>query len=233
MLSVLNRLYSHYAGRDQRPVFFDIDKTYPSLNRITEHFPIIKQEFEAALTKLDNLPQYHDLDPRQAEISNACEKKWSIFMLYLMGHQSDEAQQLCPTTCQLINDIPNLSQVFFSILEPGKSIPKHNGPYMGYLRYHLGIQVPQENSPQIIINDLPYTWSEGKAVFFDDSWPHEVKNKSDDYRAVLIIDVLRPMPFIPHMLNKFIIKVLAKYSYGRQLVKRSKKHTNDIKPLFQ
>jgi aspartate beta-hydroxylase/beta-hydroxylase len=133
----------------------------------------------------------------------------------------------------LLKTIPNLSQVFFSILEPGKSIPKHNGPYMGYLRYHLGIQVPKKNPPQIIINDQPYTWREGEAVFFDDSWAHEVNNTSDDYRAVLIIDVLRPMPLIPHMLNKFVINILAKYSYGRQVINRSRKHNRDIKPLFQ
>jgi aspartate beta-hydroxylase/beta-hydroxylase len=96
MLSVLNRLYSHYAGGNQRPVYFDIDKTYPSLTNMTDHFSVIKHEFEQAVTQLDKLPQYHELDPRQADISNACEKKWSIFMLYLMGHQSEEAKRLCP-----------------------------------------------------------------------------------------------------------------------------------------
>ena len=47
----------------------------------------------------------------------------------------------------LVAGIPNLFQAFFSILEPGKSIPAHEGPYCGYLRYHLGLIVPEESPP--------------------------------------------------------------------------------------
>jgi aspartyl/asparaginyl beta-hydroxylase (cupin superfamily) len=36
-----------------------------------------------------------------------------------------------------------LFQAFFSILDGGKSIPRHAAPYRGYLRYHLGLKVPK------------------------------------------------------------------------------------------
>ncbi|WP_426760092.1 aspartyl/asparaginyl beta-hydroxylase domain-containing protein, partial [Pseudomonas aeruginosa] len=131
-------------------------------------------------------PRYHDIDPGESAISNTTEKNWNVFMLYLLGYQLKEARLLCPELCNLLEGIPHLIQAFFSILEPGKSIPLHEGPYIGYLRYHLGIHVPQNNPPQILVNNQTYTWKEGEAVLFDDSWPHEVRNTSDDYRAVLI-----------------------------------------------
>ena len=229
----LNNLYARYIGREQRPTFFDINQTSPTLNEITQHFSTIKQEFEHVLSQNQELPRYHDIDPGEAKISNACEKKWSVYMLYLLGYQFEEAQTLCPTLCRLLKKIPHLTQAFFSILEPGKSIPLHEGPYLGYLRYHLGIHVPKNNPPQIIVNKQPHTWHEGEAGLFDDSWPHQVDNQSDDFRAVLIIDILRPMPLLPHLINRFTTNVIARYAYGRKVMQRALKQGGEIKPLLQ
>lgn len=229
----LNLFYSRFLGNTQRPTFYDIHTVCPQLNTITANFKIIKQEFEAVLSTIDTLPQYHDIDPGEADISNACTKKWNVFMLYLLGYQLKESAHLCPELCHLLKSIPNLIQAFFSILEPGKSIPLHEGPYLGYLRYHLGIHIPQDNPPQIIVNRHPYTWKEGEAVLFDDFWPHEVQNFSSDYRAVLIIDVLRPLPFLPHIVNLFVTRVIAKYFYGRPVMKKAIKHNQAIIPLHQ
>ncbi|WP_419421038.1 aspartyl/asparaginyl beta-hydroxylase domain-containing protein [Legionella sp. D16C41] len=230
---IINNIYGSYVGYDKRPTFFDIEKTFPSLDKITKNYPAIKQEFNNVLANNTQLPRYHDIDPGEADISGTTKKNWNVFMLYLLGYRLEKAEKLCPTLCKLLKDIPHLTQAFFSILEPGKSIPLHKGPYIGYLRYHLGIHIPKENPPQIIVNNKPYTWREGEAVLFDDSWPHEVKNQSDDYRAVLIIDVLRPMPFIPHTLNQFVTNVLGRYFYGRKVIKRALQYNEEIKPLAQ
>ncbi|AMP88970.1 aspartyl/asparaginyl beta-hydroxylase domain-containing protein [Legionella pneumophila] len=229
--SKLNHFYGRYVGYNQRPVFFDIDQTFPELNHITRHFPDIKKEFENVQANVKEFPRYHDIDPGESAISNTTEKNWNVFMLYLLGYQLKEARLLCPTLCNLLEGIPHLIQAFFSILEPGKSIPLHEGPYIGYLRYHLGIHVPKNNPPQILVNNQPYTWKEGEAVLFDDSWPHEVRNTSDDYRAVLIIDVLRPMPFLPQLVNQFVTHVIARYFYGRKVMKRAMQYGGEVKPL--
>lgn len=227
----LNRFYYRYVG-EKRPTFFDIDETFPSLNEITQHFPIIKEEFEAVLANKHALPRYHDIDPGEVEISDTTPRNWNVFMLYLLGYQLEESRRLCPALCRLLQKIPHLTQAFFSILEPGKSIPLHEGPYLGYLRYHLGIHIPKDNPPQITVNGQPYIWREGEAVLFDDSWPHEVKNSSDDYRAVLIIDVLRPMPFWPRLLNRFVTHVIARYFYGRKVIKRVSQYGGEVEPLL-
>ena len=51
------------------------------------------------------------------------------------------------------------------------------------------------------VKDQHHTWEEGKSILFDDSWNHEVHNKSDDLRVVLLVDILRPMPFHLHAIN--------------------------------
>lgn len=220
--SMLNRYYAKYVGGEERPTFFDINKTYPTLNTLTQNFVTIKAEFEKAYRTQPDMPKYHEIDPGESEISNTTASNWKVFMLYLLGHKPKTNRELCPTTCQLLDKIPNLVQAFFSVLEPGKSIPLHEGPYLGYLRYHLGIQVPAQDPPRIYVNSKEYIWQEGDAVMFDDSWPHEVTNNSKEVRAVLIVDVLRPMPKIPSLINKFLTSLLGRYTYGRRVINRVK-----------
>lgn len=229
----LNQFYGKYFDLKTRPTFFNITETYPSLDEITKNFETIRQEFNQVLQNNSQFPRYHDIDPGEAAISNACEKQWNVFMVHLLGYHMPDAARWCPKLSELLQGVPHLIQAFFSILEPGKSIPLHEGPYLGYLRYHLGIHVPKDNPPHIIVNKQPHTWREGEAVLFDDSWPHAVNNQSEDYRAVLIIDVLRPMPFWPHLLNLFVTKTIARYFYGRKVIKRTQKYGEEIKPIMQ
>ena len=88
-------------------------------------------------------------------------------MLEILGHRLDSNRALCPETSRLLERVPNLIQAFISILEPGKSVPEHEGPYRGYLRYHLGLRIPKENPPKLVINGQDYIWKEGEAVMFD------------------------------------------------------------------
>ncbi len=231
--SAINRFLARYVGYDRRPTFFDINQINPALNLITQNFPIIQTEFQQALQQMKSLPRYHDIDPGEKEISAVTEKNWNVFMLFLLGQKPEQSCLLCPETSRLLEQVPNLIQAFFSILEPGKSIPLHEGPYLGYLRYHLGIQVPVENPPQIIVNNQAYTWQEGQAVMFDDSWPHAVENNCEDTRTVLIIDVFRPLPFLPNLVNKFVTNVIARYTYGRNVMKRIRQQAVVEKAMLQ
>ena len=79
----------------------------------------------------------------------------------------------------------------FSILEPGKHIPRHIGFFKGVLRYHLALEVPDEGECYILVGGEKYSWKEGEDVLFDDTYLHEVWNKSSKQRVVLFCDVLR------------------------------------------
>ena len=54
-------------------------------------------------------------------------------------------------------------------------------------------------------------------MLFDDSWSHEVYNESDAIRVVLIVDVLRPMPRLPHALNVLTNPVIG-FFYARGIL---------------
>lgn len=212
---VVNRYYAKHVGGDRRPVFFDISAAYPELEEVTGAFPVIQAEVERLLDGTA-LPRYHDIDRGEREISEG-ERNWSVFMLEVLGHKPRLNRARCPETCAALATVPNLIQAFFSILDPGKSIPEHRGPYLGYLRYHLALRVPTDKPPAIYVNDQRYQWSEGEAVLFDDSWAHRVENESSQLRAVLVVDVLRPMPMFPSIVNRFTANVVARHTYGRSV----------------
>jgi aspartate beta-hydroxylase/beta-hydroxylase len=207
------------AGGDQRPVFFDIHDTAPALEALTQNYPAIRAEAEALLSRNLRLPTYHELDPNQQGISGNDQKRWKVFMLYAMGEKPRANRELCPATAALLDKVPNLYQAFFSILEAGKSVPAHNASLLGIIRYHLGLIVPKDNPPCMRVKDQFHTWQEGSDVLFDDTWNHEVINKSSEDRVILLVDVLRPLPPLLHSINVLHSKGIIRMFYGRGVLR--------------
>ncbi len=218
-----SRLFYHLAGGKKRPVTFDIDKTSPALRALDTNWEIIRDEVLGILPEKDKIPGYHELDRGQGRIARptATGASWKVFMLEAMGVKPEENRQKCPRTAELLDGIPNLYAAFFSILDPGKSIPAHDGPYCGYLRYHLGLIVPENNPPTMRVKDRYHTWRPGESLLFDDSFNHEVVNKSDGVRVILIVDVLRPMPFFAQFLNRRITYHYLKEVYAEPMMQKA------------
>ncbi len=199
----IDRVYYHTCGKNERPVFYDVDRTYPALRVIDRNYDVIRDELLAVLPRREGMPRYHDVDDRQQSISEATPGNWRT--LFLSAYGAGERlpnRDLCPRTVEVIESIPNLLQAFFSILDPGKKVPAHRGPHFYYLRYHTAFVVPKEKPPKIRVKDQFYTWKERESVLFDDSWNHEVFNESDDIRVVLVTDIIRPRPpFLDRLLR--------------------------------
>jgi aspartyl/asparaginyl beta-hydroxylase (cupin superfamily) len=58
-------------------------------------------------------------------------------------------------------------------------------------------------------------------VLFDDSWPHAVINEAGEPRAVLIVDVPRPLPLLPQLVNHFVLWGLAAPLFGRRVARKA------------
>jgi aspartyl/asparaginyl beta-hydroxylase (cupin superfamily) len=219
----INSFFDRYTGGSQRSVFFDLAKTLPALTLITEQQAIVKEELKIVLAARSSIPRYHDLDFLQFSISGKIdkEKDWKVLMLYAMGERPAANRSLCPKTCELLDNVPGLFQAFFSILEAGKSIPLHAGPYRGYLRYHLALKIPTKNPPSLHIEGQQYVWQEGEAILFDDTFYHEVVNKADEDRVILVVDVLRPLPPLAHFVNRLIMQDAARYIYAKGVLRAS------------
>ena len=221
LLIPINKFYDLHIGGLRRPVFFDIRATRPELQELDRNFPKIRDELLAILPEKRAIPRYHELDQMQYNISARVDpdKDWKIYPLNIMGVKPEAYSARCPQTMALLEGIPGLFEAFFSILEGGKSIPHHEGPYRGYLRYHLGLVVPEINPPSIRLKDQFYTWREGESVLFDDSWDHEVYNQCEGDRVVLIVDIRRPMPQPFDGVNRVVQRIM-KAVYGKHILER-------------
>jgi aspartyl/asparaginyl beta-hydroxylase (cupin superfamily) len=210
----INAIFSRQAGGQQRPAFFDIDQTCPALRVLDRHQDAIRAELEALLLERERIPRYHEVSRAETYISGTVnpDKSWRVFMLATVDGEVPSNAGKCPNTMAALRQVPHLLGAFFSILDAGKSIPAHDGPYTGYLRYHLALKVPADNPPTLRVKDQFHTWRNGHSILFDDSWSHEVINQANDVRVVLIVDVLRPMPQPYRLLNLFLTRVLGRYS---------------------
>jgi aspartyl/asparaginyl beta-hydroxylase (cupin superfamily) len=202
----VDRLYYHGIGRTERPVFYDVDRTYPALRLVDQNYDVIREELLSILPRIEEIPRYHEIHPREQRISESTAGNWRTFFLAVYGGgKSLPNRAKCPQTAAVLDRIPGLLSAFFSILDPGKCVPAHNGPHFFYLRYHTAFLVPREKPPRIKVKDQYYTWKERESVLFDDSWAHEVENQSESTRVVLVVDVIRPHPAWPRPLLKLAL----------------------------
>ena len=198
--------------------------------RVLDHnYQIIRDELDAVLGEKHRIPRYHELSEKEILISGTVspEKDWRVFMLATLAGIPPSNQAKCPKTTALLSRIPRLFQAFFSILDPGKPIPPHCGPYLGYLRYHLGLRIPKNSPPTMRVRDKFHTWKEGQSIVFDDSLEHEVYNQSDDIRVVLIVDFFRPMPLPLHFANWSLYQIAARYAHeGKGVLERIERYSS-------
>jgi ornithine lipid ester-linked acyl 2-hydroxylase len=115
---------------------------------------------------------------------------WNVFGLYFFGRKWKPNTSLCPETTKLVESIPGMVTAGFSRLEPGTHIKPHVGYTNAVLRCHLGLIVPDGCCMRV--GDEIRTWHEGKTLVFDDTTEHEVWNRSDKVRIILLIDFKRP-----------------------------------------
>jgi beta-hydroxylase len=177
---------------------------FPWVPALEAHAGAIRAELDQVLRDREKLPAFHELSPDVGTITQDSQWKTFVFMGY--GMRSERNLARCPATARAIAGIPGLRTAFFSILEPGKRIPMHRGPYNGVLRLHLALVVPRMRERcWIEVDGRRHVWEEGKAVIFDDLYPHQVHNDTDELRAVLFIDFERPCRAPMRWVNRLIL----------------------------
>lgn len=183
------------------------NEQFPWSNQLEAHWTTIRAELDHILVQTDALPNFQDIMPRQERITQ--DNGWKTYFFYAFGFIAQKNCDRCPQTWALIKKIPGLQAAFFSILAPGKHIPKHYGKHKGIIRYHLALKVPTPTDQcKIQIDNQIFYWEEGKSLIFDDTFPHEVWNNTQDYRVVLFLDIARPMGFPLSMINWLVSQAL-------------------------
>ena len=88
-----------------------------------------------------------------------------------------------------------------SRLQAGVVISPHTGLHNSRWRAHIGLKLPGKHAAQLRVGETIFTWREGEAFVFDDSFEHEVTwnppvetidLSAEEARLVLIVDFQHP-----------------------------------------
>jgi beta-hydroxylase len=179
---------------------------FPWAREIEAEWKAIRAELDRVLVRQADLPGFHEIASDVATISQ--DGGWKTFLLAGYGFKSDANIRLCPNTWRVCQKIPGLITVMYSILEPGKHLPPHRGPYNGVLRLHLGLIVPEpRDALGIRVENQLYRWNEGEAVIFDDAYEHEAWNRTPHTRVVLFVDFRKPLRFPANFFNWLLLNL--------------------------
>ena len=200
ILNSLNELMSLYIPKKYDTPFLPWRELYPKVEILQKYWKDIQKE---AKSVMQIAPSYGDLDERNKGLSTHDNHYWKTFVLkYYKGFNKKNCEK-CPITTHLLKQLPEINLAMFSILEPGKKLYAHYGPWRGVLRIHLGLKIP-DSKPIINVGRESYTWKEGELVAFDDTHLHSVDNPKENggIRVILFMDIYRPdIPKFFHKLS--------------------------------
>ena len=158
---------------------------------LRDHWQAIRDEATDVALRGRASPSLATISPDHRSIAEV--DKWRTFFLWGYGYPIDDNLARCPRTRDIVARIPGLNSAFFSILAPGTHIPEHRGVTKGLITCHLGLIVPREGNLRMRVDDRVVRWAEGETLVFDDTYPHEVWNDTDETRVVLLVQFERPL----------------------------------------
>jgi len=214
---IVDRLDAFMATQSTvgNPPVFD-GAQFPWVAEFEAEWKAVRGELDSLLEYRELLPTLQSIQPDQKNVSD--DDRWRTFVLLGFGHRSERNCRRCPETTRLLEKVPNLTSAWFSILAPGKHIPRHRGITRGVIRGHLGLVVPtrERGRCEMRVEDVTCHWEEGRIVLFDDRCKHEVWNDTPDERVVLIFDVERPMTWAGRAANRTVLRLLRMSPFVRE-----------------
>eukprot|EP00929_Paragymnodinium_shiwhaense_P037211 TRINITY_DN19868_c0_g1_i3.p1 TRINITY_DN19868_c0_g1~~TRINITY_DN19868_c0_g1_i3.p1 ORF type:complete len:341 (+),score=34.62 TRINITY_DN19868_c0_g1_i3:279-1301(+) len=162
---------------------------------LEENHHIFKAELEAILNDPRDLyKQLMQLDPSREHL--ATPGGWESVRIVRYHHWYDLFCEMAPRTCELIKTRPEINKcAFMNVnyvrLNPGAHLKPHfgNGPR---LTAHLSVIAPEPLRAGITVAKDRRLWWEGKAIIFDDTYPHIVSHWGDEPRYVMLVWFCHP-----------------------------------------
>ena len=206
----LRRLYDHYI---HTPPVLEEAEFFPGAPQFLQRWQVLRQEALDVARNLQQVPRFHELMAEQAEISANDGKDWRVFLLKAYGVEIAHNMAACPQLAGLIRANPDVLSATLSFLAPHKHIPNHRGPFRGILRFYMGLDVPVDASGKVqtvlAVDDVEHHIGTSQSILWDDTYPHEVWNRSEQPRIALLLDVKRPgMPWGLEVLSAFLVKIV-------------------------
>lgn len=184
-----------YDRRIHTPPILDPDHFFPNAARFTGAWQDIRREALTVAGMLPQVPRFQDLMPEQEDIAGADGRDWRVFVMKAYGIEVPNNLERAPLTTRLLRETPEAVSAIFAFLAPGKHIPAHRGPFRAILRFHLMLSMPNDEAGvpacELNIDGVPYRLADGESLLWDDTFTHEVWNRSDEVRIALLLDVWR------------------------------------------
>lgn len=140
-----------------------------------------------------------DLDPHQAlqfdsYFRDDPQGSWRVRKFYDNGERVEHTFKRYPTLGKILENIElpsDIGECQVSALAPGGRIAPHHGPLNGILVGHLAIRIP-DGDCKIRVGLTARGWQRGRCLVFDDSFEHEVWNRTDEFRYVVLFNLWHP-----------------------------------------
>ncbi|MGA2736632.1 MAG: aspartyl/asparaginyl beta-hydroxylase domain-containing protein [Bryobacteraceae bacterium] len=158
---------------------------FPVTRELESHFDEIKAE------ALEVEPGYYYEEAENIGRTG----NWQVCMFYEQGRRNDLVCRQCPRTAAIIEGNDSIRRtaglIYLSKMAPHTHVAAHQARGNIRLRCHLALRIPRGDCA-IRVGDQVHHWEEGKCIVFDDTFEHEVWNRTDEERLVLLIDLWHP-----------------------------------------
>ncbi len=193
-----------FSGVSNKP-YLPVDSV-PELQLLRDNWEAIRDE-GLALQGAGNIKRSEQLD--DIGFNSFFKTGWTRFYLKWYKKSFPSAQEHCPQTLALVNRCPSIKAAMFVVLPPDAKLVKHRDPYAGSLRYHLGLQTPNDKRCFLDVDGQQYYWRDGEAVLFDETYIHYAHNQSEENRLILFCDIERPMNnVVAQYINKLFGRIV-------------------------
>jgi aspartate beta-hydroxylase len=195
------------------PAVLDPTGYFPSAQRFVSSWEALREEALAIKADLSSVPRFQDLMTQQEDIAYADMRDWRMFVVKAYGVDFSANAARCPKLAALVAQCPEVLTATLSFLAPYKHVPRHRGPFRGVIRYYLALSVPtgEDGRPgtTLTVDGTDYHVGNGQALLWDDTFAHEVNNRTGDVRIALLLDVRRRgMPLRLELLTRMLIAAI-------------------------
>lgn len=116
---------------------------------------------------------------------------WKAGVLFASRKPFEPLAEHFPTTVEALMAVPGCRSAMLSVLGPGATRPPHAGCNSGTLRFLWGLRCPEGSGLSLLGEEVQFPT--GSGLLFDDTAVHATWNQSDEPRAIVLCDLIRPL----------------------------------------
>jgi aspartyl/asparaginyl beta-hydroxylase (cupin superfamily) len=198
-LAQVNSRFTNYLLDVSESKDRKVSSFYPGLSS-RNYWPVEQFQLAADLSKEWHSIRSEILTVDRADFHEEAENiqrsgRWDILMLLEAGVWQEDNLRKLPLLTRVLKNSADVrlagGLAYLSRLSPRTSVAPHSGPTNMRLRLHFAVTIPRGDCA-LNVGGESRQWVEGQALVFDDYLQHEVWNRTDEERLILLVDVWHP-----------------------------------------